>query len=115
MADIIFRGLQLDFVDAIDNIVKEDEPKGEVIDTKMCLYPGTAETYVDCCTDSSLKVCTYLSVMFWSCFVGYAALFIYIVNKNKWIKQHGLYLNVFFFQMFVLICKNTLSINICYE
>ena len=63
----------------------------------MCLFHGTEHTYTDCCTDSSISVCNYLAVMFFTCFVGYAGVFTYIMNKNPWIKRHGLYLNVFSF------------------
>lgn len=71
----------------------------------MCLFQGTLNTYSDCCTQSSSKICTYLSVMFFVCFVGYASIFVYIMNNNPWIKRHGLYINVFSFQMCVLISK----------
>ena len=53
--------------------------------------------YTDCCTDSSIKVCNYLSIMFFAGLAAYIALFVYIMNKNPWIKHHGLYLNVFCF------------------
>jgi hypothetical protein len=44
-------------------------------------------------------------VMFFVCFFLYACLFGYIMNKNPWLKHHGLYINVFSFQMLVLLCK----------
>lgn len=71
----------------------------------QCVYPGTTKIYLDCCTDSSLSVCTIISVMFFITFVAYIGIFGYIVNKNPWIKRHGLYINTFFFQMNVLLCK----------
>lgn len=84
---------QLNLIDGIsdstDNVV--------VINTTMCLFPGTTQTYMDCCTDSALKTCNFLEVMFFACFVIYGGLFYYIVTKKPWIKQHGLYINVFVF------------------
>jgi len=48
--------------------------------------------------------------MFWVVFVAYAAIFAYIMNKNPWIRRHGLYINVFFFQMNVLVCKERIKV-----
>ncbi len=92
MVDAVLRNFT-----AIDDVLGGDAPKVEVIDTKMCLFPGTEGVYTDCCTDSSLKVCTYIMVMFFACFIIYAGIFIYIMNKKQWIKEQGLYVNVFGF------------------
>ena len=78
------------------------ELQNTTIDYGVCLFPGTSKIYIDCCTDSSYQVCTYLAVMFFTSFVGYAVILGYIMNKNPWIKRHGLYINVFIFQMNVL-------------
>lgn len=66
---------------------------------------------MDCCTDSAIKTCDFLQITFWACFVLYAATFYYIVQKKPWIKHHGLYINVFAFQMLVLLCKRFFLIN----
>lgn len=65
---------------------------------------------MDCCTDSAIKTCDFLQITFWACFVLYAATFYYIVQKKPWIKHHGLYINVFAFQMLVLLCKRFLKV-----
>eukprot|EP00347_Sterkiella_histriomuscorum_P009994 403339091 len=77
----------------------------EKVNYTQCIFPGTQKIYLDCCTDSSSKVCTYISVMFFVVFVAYVGLFGYILHKNPWIKRHGLYINVFFFQMNVIILR----------
>ena len=74
-----------------------DIPEEEKVNDKMCLFPGTLHTYVDCCTESSLKVCSYLAVMFWACLVIYAGVFFYLMSKNPWVRTHGFYINVFSF------------------
>lgn len=75
-------------------------------DYGVCLFAGSSSIYVDCCDHSSSQtVCTYLAVMFWVIFAAYLAIFAYIMNKNPWIRRQGLYINVFFFQMNVLVCK----------
>lgn len=48
--------------------------------------------------------------MFFIGFVGYAGIFIYIMNNNPWLKRHGFYINLFSTQMCVIISKN-LNIN----
>ncbi len=83
----------------------EDGTVANPIDYAQCLFKGTLNTYVDCCTDSSIKVCNYLMVMFFACFIVYLGTFIYIMNKKNWIKDQGLYVNVFTFQMCVLLCN----------
>jgi|LauGreDrversion4_2_1035121.scaffolds.fasta_scaffold187462_3 hypothetical protein len=86
--------------------VQEVDEYGDSINTTLCLFPGTTQTYMDCCTDSAIKTCNFLQIMFWASFVLYAGLFYYIVGKKPWIKHHGLYINVFGFQMLVLFCKS---------
>ena len=71
----------------------------------LCLFHGTNKTYTDCCTDSSIKVCNYLMVMFFCCFILYAGIFIYIMNKKQWMKEQGLYVQIFTFQMCVLLLR----------
>ena len=81
----------------------------------MCLFHNTFSVYTDCCTDSSIGVCNMLMIMFFVSFVIYAVIFIRINNKqnagNKatgagnWLQSQGMYLNVFTFQMLVLLCK----------
>jgi hypothetical protein len=75
------------------------------VNMAVCLFHDTLGVYTDCCTESSIKVCNYLSVMFFASLVAYIGLFVYIMNKNPWIKHHGLYINCFCFQMLVLLCK----------
>jgi hypothetical protein len=79
--------------------------KGDVVNTTMCLFKNTIQTYTDCCTDSSVHLCDYLMIMFFACFVIYAGIFIYITNKKTWLKDQGMYINVFSFQLCVLLCK----------
>ena len=57
-------------------------PVEEPVNMTLCLFHGTNKTYTDCCTDSSIKVCNYLMVMFFCCFILYAGIFIYIMNKK---------------------------------
>ncbi len=57
-------------------------PVEEPVDMTTCLFQGTTKIYTDCCTDSSIKVCNYLMVMFFCCFILYAGIFIYIMNKK---------------------------------
>ena len=71
--------------------------------TTMCLFPGTDYVYIDCCTSSSIKLCNVLCAMFFVCLALYVAIIYYLVRKNPWIKRHGLYLNVFVFQLLVLL------------
>jgi len=48
----------------------------------MCLFHNTISVYTDCCTESSMGVCNYLMMMFFACFIIYAGIFIYIMNKK---------------------------------
>jgi hypothetical protein len=57
-------------------------PVEDPVNMTLCLFQGTNKTYTDCCTDSSIKVCNYLMVMFFCCFILYAGVFIYIMNKK---------------------------------
>jgi hypothetical protein len=75
----------------------EVDEYGDTVNTTVCLFKGTTQTYMDCCTESAIKTCNFLQIMFWACFVLYAATFYYIVQKKPWIKHHGLYINVFAF------------------
>ncbi|CDW77045.1 UNKNOWN [Stylonychia lemnae] len=84
-------------------IVKYEEE--EVVNYTQCVFPGTSNIYVDCCTDSSYKICTIIAAMFFVVFAAYIVIFGYIVNKNPWIKRHGLYINVFVFQLMVIIMR----------
>jgi hypothetical protein len=79
--------------------------KVEKINTTMCLFHNTINVYTDCCTESSVGVCTMLMIMFFACFIIYACIFVYIMNKKTWLKEQGMYINVFSFQMCVLLRK----------
>ena len=75
------------FGNALPRILSFDDqiyggPVEEPVNMTMCLFPGTIKTYTDCCTDSSMKVCNYLMVLFFCCFIIYAGIFIYIMNKK---------------------------------
>ena len=98
-------GSQLNYADSVIDSVTGQTAE-DPIDYGMCLFHDTLGTYTDCCTDSSLKVCNYLAIMFFASFVAYGGLFIYIMNKNPWIKHHGYYIQVFTFQMLVLLSKS---------
>lgn len=80
--------------------------KEEKVNTTMCLFHNTIQIYTDCCTESSIGVCNMLMIMFFACFLIYACIFIYIMNKKTWLREQGMYINVFSFQMCVLLRKN---------
>lgn len=61
--------------------------KEEKINTTMCLFHNTINVYTDCCTESSVGVCTMLMIMFFACFIIYACIFVYIMNKKTWLKE----------------------------
>jgi hypothetical protein len=46
-----------------------------------------------------------LTIMFFACFLIYACIFVYIMNKKTWLKEQGMYINVFSFQMCVLLLR----------
>jgi hypothetical protein len=102
--------IEIKITDSSD-IIGEKEEK---VNTTMCLFHNTLSVYTDCCTESSIGVCDMLMIMFFVSFVIYAFVFIKINNKqnaNKevgggnWLLNQGMYLNVFSFQMMVLLCK----------
>ena len=79
--------------------------RDEKVNTTMCLFHNTINVYTDCCTESSVSVCNKLMIMFFACFLIYACIFVYIMNKKTWLKEQGMYINVFSFQMCVLLRK----------
>ncbi len=85
-----------------DDIFRDTDDK---VNTTMCLFHNTIQVYTDCCTKSSIGVCNMLTIMFFACFIVYACIFIYIMNKKTWLKEQGMYINVFSFQMCVLLRK----------
>lgn len=107
----LFEVVVSNFTQVLNIIDGEDDKVVEAVDLQSCLFHDTLGIYTDCCTDSSIKVCNILSIMFFAALAGYIALFVYIMNKNPWIKQHGLYINVFSFQMLVLLCKSSMPVH----
>ena len=77
----------------------------EKVNMTICLFHNTINVYTDCCTESSIGVCTKLMVMCFACFLIYGCIIFYIMNKKTRLKEQGMYINVFSFQICVLLLR----------